>query len=57
MGMAGRDLLPVMESVHAPNHRQAMIHGLWCRLGALIQLMARVSRKQLKVERRFRLIL
>ena len=39
MGMGGRDLLPVMESVYAPNHRQAMIYGLWCRLGPLTQLM------------------
>jgi hypothetical protein len=33
MRMAGRDLLPVMESVHARNHRQAMIYGLRCRMG------------------------
>jgi hypothetical protein len=35
MGMDGRDLLPVMESVQTTNHRQAMIYGLWCRPGLL----------------------
>ena len=40
MGMAGGNLLSVVESIQATNHRQAMIYGLRSRLGLLAQLMA-----------------
>ncbi|MEK7995922.1 MAG: hypothetical protein AAB403_19150 [Planctomycetota bacterium] len=39
MGVASGNLLPMMESVYAPNHRQAMIYGLWCGTWLLVQLI------------------
>ena len=46
MGMAGGDLLSVMESIQTPNHRQAMIYGLRRRLGLLTQLMADIVQQR-----------
>ena len=40
MGMAGGDLLSVMESIQTTNHGQAMIYGLRSGFGLLAQLMA-----------------
>jgi hypothetical protein len=39
MGVAGGNLLSVMESIQTTNHGQAMIHGLGSGLRLLVQLM------------------
>ena len=42
MGMAGRNLLTVMESIQTTNHGQAMIYGLRRGLRLLIELVTDV---------------
>ena len=46
MGMAGGNLLSMMESVQTTNDGQAMIYGLRRGLGLLVQLMTNVVQQR-----------
>src|SRR5439155_151353 len=46
MGMAGGNLLSELESIQTTNHGQAMIYGLRCGWGLLVQLMPDVVQQR-----------
>jgi hypothetical protein len=42
VGLSRGDLAAVVEAIHAVNDGQSAIHGCWCRLGLLVELIANV---------------